>query len=355
MNITPISARQLTELHLKAWAELLQSGTELDSPFFRPEFTQAVAAVRDGVEVAVLEEGGQIVGFLPFQRSPRNEGQPVGFPMNDFQGVIGDSIQFSPMQFVRDCGLRVFDFDHILSSQTSFSSHSWRTAESPIMDLSGGYDEYYARRANPRSREIKTTLRRMRKATREVGDIRFRLCNEAPSILAYVIDKKREQFRRTNTLDIFNHTWTEDLLKALLHYHTPHFSAVLSTLHIGDRLAAAHFGMRSNGVLHAWFPVFEHDLSRYSPGMIMWIKLAMEAQDLGITRVDLGKGDARYKTALMTRATTVSEGFVTRSPTATAVRLANRHARQFVRDSLLAVPMRRIRKALIATRNKLEI
>ena len=40
---------------------------QLDNPFFRPEFTQAVAAVRDDVEVAVLEIQQQPVGFFPYQ------------------------------------------------------------------------------------------------------------------------------------------------------------------------------------------------------------------------------------------------------------------------------------------------
>ena len=55
---------------------------------FGPEFTQAVAAVRGDVEVGVLEERGEPVGFFPFQRSRRNVARPVGGKMSDFQGLI---------------------------------------------------------------------------------------------------------------------------------------------------------------------------------------------------------------------------------------------------------------------------
>ena len=78
MNIRLIPAEQLTPEHVAAWADIQRAEAALDSPYFRPEFTQAVAAVRGDVEVGVLEEGGEPVGFFPFQRGRGNVARPVG-------------------------------------------------------------------------------------------------------------------------------------------------------------------------------------------------------------------------------------------------------------------------------------
>src|SRR5687768_15385075 len=67
----------LSHVHLERWRALQRENPGLQSPYFRPEFTQAVARVRDDVEVAVFEDQGKAVGFLPFQRCQLNMGKPV--------------------------------------------------------------------------------------------------------------------------------------------------------------------------------------------------------------------------------------------------------------------------------------
>ncbi len=68
MDVTVIPGRDLDAELVRAWTELQVANPDLASPYFAPEFTQAVAAVRDDVEVAVVEERGQIVAFFPFHR-----------------------------------------------------------------------------------------------------------------------------------------------------------------------------------------------------------------------------------------------------------------------------------------------
>jgi CelD/BcsL family acetyltransferase involved in cellulose biosynthesis len=70
--------RDLTAPQLSAWQEIQQSTPLYESPYFRPEFAQAVAAVRSDVEVAVLRDAEKNVGFFPFQRGKLNLGKPVG-------------------------------------------------------------------------------------------------------------------------------------------------------------------------------------------------------------------------------------------------------------------------------------
>ena len=78
MNITVVPGDRLTPKHVEVWSRLQREDAAVASPYFRPEFTQAVACVRNDVEVAVMEEDGEPVGFFPYQRRGRNVATPVG-------------------------------------------------------------------------------------------------------------------------------------------------------------------------------------------------------------------------------------------------------------------------------------
>src|SRR5262245_50996752 len=122
MKITSIPARELTASERSRWLALQSADPVLDSPLFRPEFTEAVAEVRDDVEVALLEEGNDLVGFFPFQRGKRNVGRPVGGRLSDFQGIIlAPDCRVEATELLRGCRLSAWHFDHWISSQRTFS------------------------------------------------------------------------------------------------------------------------------------------------------------------------------------------------------------------------------------------
>ncbi len=85
---------------------------------------------------------------------------------------------------------------------------------------------------------------------------------------------------------------------------------MLSTLHAGDQLIAVHLGMRSDGVLHTWFPAYNRAFAKYSPGMMLFVEMARAGSTLGIRRIDLGKGLERHKRSLMSGCFLVAEGAV---------------------------------------------
>ena len=74
---------ELTDVHLTRWRQIHESAARFASPYFTPEFTQAVGSVRRDVEVAVLEESGEVVGFFPFQRGLLGFAKPVGGQLSD--------------------------------------------------------------------------------------------------------------------------------------------------------------------------------------------------------------------------------------------------------------------------------
>jgi CelD/BcsL family acetyltransferase involved in cellulose biosynthesis len=100
----------------------------------------------------------------------------------------------------------------------------------------------------------------------------------------------------------------------LLDHSEREFSAMLFCLYIGDRLAAARLGIRSGGYLHDTLHGYNRELSKFSPGSILLVRMAKAANSLGITRIDLGKGPESFKAWYASGYEQVTEGAVHAQP-----------------------------------------
>lgn len=66
-------------------------------------------------------------------------------------------------------------------------------------------------------------------------------------------------------------------------------------LSAGERLLASHLGLFHNGVLNYWFPVYDFEARRVSPGrLLMWHTL-QQADAIGLRFIDRGAGDSEAK------------------------------------------------------------
>jgi len=341
MIVTLTHPERLTSAELTAWSRLQQAQPLFANPYFRPEFTQAVALVRGDVEVAVLRENGLEVGFFPFQRCRQHVAQPVGGRLSDYQGLIaGPALALDPVELIRQCELHVWHFDHLLCEQSAFTRHHRCLDWSPYLDLSQGY-QAYAESLGPSSQnELRQTLRKARKMAREIGPLRLEYCclDERPFEL--LLQWKQAQYRRTGVTNVFAHAWTTRLLREIWRRQTEPFAGWLSVLFAGERPIAAHFGMRSSRVLHWWFPAYDPALAGYSPGRVLLTELARACPEHGITRLDLGRGVAPYKARAMSGATCVAEGSVDRRRVRRHMEQTWRRTRAWVRNSPLYRPAR---------------
>src|SRR5689334_20530975 len=143
MKVNVVRFDELGKAQLRQWETLQSANSALNSPYFSWQFTAAVAAVRRDVQIAVMEDANGIVGFFPFQKTTMGMGRPVGGALSDFQAVIAaPETQWDAQELIRKCGLSLWDFDHLLASQTSFAAYHRKTEISPYMDLSSGYENY---------------------------------------------------------------------------------------------------------------------------------------------------------------------------------------------------------------------
>lgn len=322
---------------VRVWSEIQRATPRLDSPYFRPEFTEAVAAVRGDVEVAVLERDGAPVGFLPFQRARWNVGFPVGVKVSDFQGVVAaPGIQWDAMELIDGCGLATWHFDHLLAEQKPFAPHHYRPERSPYLDLSRGFDAWRAERRRAGSRLLDQVLRKTRKIERELGPLRFEWHTDSRAVFEQLLAWKREQLGGSEAVNVLRRPWVLALLERIRATEGEDFSGLLSALYVGDQLIGVHLGMRSRHVLHWWFPTYARDFQRYSPGLILLVELVRAACARGVERLDLGKGPESYKYSLESGSIALVEGAV---DCRAAIRLS-RAAWRRTRERVHASPLR---------------
>jgi CelD/BcsL family acetyltransferase involved in cellulose biosynthesis len=345
MKYHVVRAASLTPEDRALWARLQEQDPHLDTPYFRPEFLELVAQARPGCEVAVMEDGGRTVGFLPFHRGRGGIALPFADSLTDFQGALTEpGVAWNLDDLMRECGLKALHWDHIVpgAAQGPFEPYRCAAADSPFMDLSQGYEHYKTHRARPKANEYANAERRARKAEREAGAVRFEPFTTDPAVLRALIDWKVEQYLRTRTRNVFNQRWVLELLERLVATEGEHFRGALSALWIGERLASVHLGMASRGVLHWWFPAYSVELSQYSPGLIQLIEMARVAPSLGVRRIDLGKGPEAYKANFMTAAVQLAEAHVDRRPLWRPLRQAWLRTRERIVSSRFEQPARAV-------------
>ncbi|MFF8779001.1 GNAT family N-acetyltransferase [Streptomyces sp. NPDC015140] len=321
----------------KIWREIRAASRAPANPFLDPAFTTAVGLVRPRAEVAVLREDGVPVGYFPYERGFAGQGRAIGLGVSDSQGaVLRDGIRLDPRTLLRACSLSSWEFDNLESDQGMFLPHTAEALASPVVDLGDGFDRYARALRAGSPGFLKQTLAKERRLARQVGEVRFVYDEQDPAALRTLMSWKSAQYRRTGRRDRFAQSWITGLVELLARSEDPGCRGVLSVLHAGDRPVAAHFGLCSPTVLSWWFPAYDREYAKYSPGLLLLLRMLEAAAADGIGTVDLGSGPARYKESFKTRDLRVYEGAVVRPGPGGAVHRMRRDpvraARRFVRD-----------------------
>lgn len=342
LRVELVAPHQLTSNQLDLWRDFQDKQPHLQSAFLTPDYTLAVAAERAGVEVAILRQQGALTGFLPFQRTSRNVGYPVGSRLTDTQAVIcAPGTTWDAAQLIRGCGLRAWHFHALLAEQASFAPFFGDVADALYLDLSPGFSQYEKARREAGSQTLTRLARLARKAGREIGSVRLVPHTPDPEVFQTLLRWKSAQYQRTGEADVFAHAWVVALLERLLAHSRPDgCGATLTALYFGDTLAAAQLWLRHRRMLHSWFPAYNADLSKYSPGLMLLREYAMMAVQQGVTRIELGKANLEYKSAFANGAYPVAKGSLAVSPGARLVRFGWQTSRQLAKLSWLQAPRR---------------
>ncbi len=346
-KITRIKAAELDETLVARWRELQDGDPALANPYFAVDYFQSVAAVRDDVHVAVIEEDDDVIGFFPYQSANGVVAEPVGGRLSDYQGIIGlPGRRWDHAAILDACGLKIWDFDHLLATQAPAEIYRRIDDISPILDLSDGYEAYLAERKQAKARRVDQFRRKARKFEREVGALEVELYSRDEAAFARVIEWKNAQCRRTGVVEFLDWEWTQGMLREIWRRDSETFAGMLTVIRVDGDIAAAHFGMRSRTVCHWWFPTYNRRYGKYSPGGILLLKLAEAVAAQGMTVVDLGKGDDAYKPSFANGRIALVEGSVLRPSLQSTLRRTRTVARDFVKTSPATAPLRRAYRQL---------
>ena len=312
MGIEVIRPCELGQAEVTAWCEMQARTPTLANPFLSPQFTVAVGRLRRTARVAVLTEGRDIAGFFPFERRRLGVGVPIAAGLTDCQGLIhAPGAEWDARALLRACGLLVWQFDHLVSSQKPFDGYRAALVPSPIIDLSRGFRAYHASLRAVAPSFCRELARKARKLARETGELRMVADSREVGVLRTLIRWKSDQYRRTGRPNPFSQPWIIELLGSLLTTRTSGLSSVLSVLYAGETPVAANFGLRSGPVLAGWFTAYDARFARCSPGLIHHLRLMEESAAAGVQLFDLGKGAMQYKEVLKSGDQFVAEGTVT--------------------------------------------
>jgi CelD/BcsL family acetyltransferase involved in cellulose biosynthesis len=340
--------KDLGSPELDRWRAIRSRRPDLDNPFLSLEFMLAVGRTRPEARVAVVEEGGRIVAFFPFERRSFGLGVPIGAGLSDCQAIICEAdVDLDVHELLAQCGLAAWRFDHLVGTQRAMVAPTAIERTSPIVDVSADFDAYLAHEGR-HSRKI---FQYERKLAREVGPVRFGFGVDDDVALTRLMAWKSEQYRRTGRPDRFARRSTVQLIRELAKTSGPDLSGTLMTLHAGDRLVAVEFSLRSETTLAGWFPSYDRELSRYSPGAIRTLRMIEAAGLAGLQRYDFGKGDEEYKQWFKTGDLQVCEGWVVRPVSLGYLRRAMSMPQEMVLDAVLR--HRRLRLAARATLERL--
>lgn len=284
----------------------------LHSPFLAWPFVESIGQVRDDARVATFRDGERVCGFLAFQVGPDQAGRPIGATICDAQAVVAPSgWTFDPRRLVAAAGLSRWSFDHLTTKQAAFLPYHHRRHRSPIVDLAAGYDAFVEEVRTNSKDLIAQVGRRRRKLEREVGPVVCEWQSSDPEgDLRRLAQWKSEQYARDGTWDRFAVPWITEAVELLARSSDPTCTGLLTSIRAGEHLVAAHFGLLGTDRLCWWFPTYNPEFGRYSPGLILLLEIIAEAARHGVAMVDLGRGEHGYKLRATSRFYEVAEGEV---------------------------------------------
>ncbi|MBN0048224.1 GNAT family N-acetyltransferase [Streptomyces actuosus] len=354
MTVTVHTPDGLTARDLTAWCALQQSSPALASPFLSPQFARAVGRQRPSARVAVLSDGSGPVGYFPFERHRLGLGTPIGSGLCDAQGLIhAPGLDWDVQELLRACRLHLWRYDHLTADQGPFDSGVVRRSTSPVLDLAQGFEAYAARlsaKSRERTKQLQAKERRLR---RTLGEIRLVFDDPSPASLDTLMRWKSAQYRAKGQVDLFASPSVAALLRDLHQTRSADCSGIPSTLYAGERPVAVHFGLRSRNVLQYWFPAYAPEAARFSPGILLLLKMAEAAAAQGIEYLDLGKGDERYKQEMKTGDRPLGEGWVSTGTAPAKLRHAQAASAQRMRAVVAGSPaLRRIALKALDARHR---
>jgi len=297
----------LTDGEIELWKNIQAQSFDLQQAFLSYSFCSAVAANNPFVRICIIKKHQDIVAFLPFQFKDKLHeklriAERVGGELSDYFGIVAVPDFVIRMKSLASLtGLNLLHFTHLDDSQRTYGFCNESPERGLRIIIGASADNYFEKLKENNNKLVSDTGRRQRKIEKDIGPLRFCFNVQKEmrkNILADLVQYKRDQYTRTDVLDSLKDQWKQQVLFQLLSTEDHFCKGILSTLYAGDVWVASHFGLQCNDALHFWFPVYNKDLAKYSPGRLLMKQVIMNApsQHPPIAIIDRGAGVSKAKT-----------------------------------------------------------
>jgi CelD/BcsL family acetyltransferase involved in cellulose biosynthesis len=308
VRVTVVRPGELGAEEARLWAKFQQLSPVTLSPFLSFAFTEAVGRFRPNSRIAVVEEGGRIEAFLPFELASKTLAVPIGEPMNDLHGFVHSGIPLDARWVVKQAGLRGWRFGHVPAEQSALIPYHYEgtVTENPAINLGDGYESYFGKRSKSLTAKI---MRQRRSLERRVGNVSLQWhSSQAEESLRQLIAWKSTKYHGTKVT--FSDPTALRILEALGTMEDENCRGIVSVLSAAERPVAINLGLTGPRGLTGWFSAYDRELSRFSPGTMLILAVAEEAANRGIGYFDLGYGQDSYKFRLANMSYPVAGGAV---------------------------------------------
>jgi CelD/BcsL family acetyltransferase involved in cellulose biosynthesis len=340
----------LGESEFAAWHGFQQAGG-MESPFLSPEFACDVDMVSKCARVAVVHDGGDLVGFLPFEQGLMRTARGIGGGMANCQAfVCSPRAEVSIGEVLRGAGVNLLSFHALLPTSNGAQWASIRPVDGLTIDLSHGFDDYLAATRRRSGHFIKEIERKRRRLDREhPGIVGFEFGTGAASAVVSLVRWKSAQYRRTGRPDPFARRPARELLERLVSRHESALTGCVSVLSVAGQPVAVDLSLRSATALAGWFTGYDVAMSSWSPGGVATLDLIEGASQAGVKTLELGTGDERFKRRLANSSIELQSGWIGRPSVGLVFNRAAHAPSEWAQRTILARPRLRefTRQALV--------
>jgi CelD/BcsL family acetyltransferase involved in cellulose biosynthesis len=288
MNFKEYAAHQLPHELYERWRHVQKSNSLFLGPCFHPELYRVAGEFFPQTKVGVVNHEGPYIGFLPyFVEKKRSLIGPV--PGCDYQALIespGPSTDI--MHIIKGLGYAAWDFENLIAEQlTPAPSFVLKENVSRKIVIPGTYDSY-VQELKRQGKSGKNLATKRRLLERDIGPIRFMSHTQDTGLLEMIYQWKTQRFGGFSEP-------LRKMIECILKTDKDGFRGCLSALYAKDTVVAVHFGMQADGTLFYWFPAFNPEMSKYSPGGLLLQELCSHLGDFQSSTLDLGPGGETYK------------------------------------------------------------
>ncbi len=292
MRVTVVRPADLGPGEAELWAGFQRSCPHAQDPFLSLTFARAVGRHRDRARVAVVEADGAIIAFLAFELTPARIGMPIGYPMNNLQAFVSGGVAFSAKQVIRKAGLRGWRFVAAPADHSPLAPYHYEgtTARVPLIDLSEGYKAYYLSRSK---KFIEDAGRHLRSLERRAGPVSLEWGSQDPAHVRKLIEWKSARYGGAR--ELFADPAARGIAEEVSAASSADCAGLVNVLRAGDRTVALLSALAGPAGLSGWFTAYDAEMRKFSPGTMALLATAQEAEQRGITRIDMGAGQDSYK------------------------------------------------------------